>query len=193
MLVAAQTQARGGVGHGLAVAEELQCQSLPCSQDRRGSLSPLLQERPRCMQVGEGAASKALAREPLDSRQAEQWRAWQAIVVRSVSQNFVDPPVGWRGTTASVGGAFGALVAGRRLTYWRSAANEPSRCTGGVTLRVPSQDPAGRQDSVRSLAGRGGESPPYRGGPRMGRGPRASAASLKPGGAAAAPPTGGNA
>ncbi len=53
----------------------------------------LLQERPRRMHVGEGAASKAPARETLDARQAEQWEVKQAIAVRAVPQVVVDPPV----------------------------------------------------------------------------------------------------
>ena len=59
VLAAAQAQPRRDDVHRLAVAKQLQRQGLPRGQDRRGPLGGLLQERPRRMHVGEGAAAKA--------------------------------------------------------------------------------------------------------------------------------------
>ena len=54
------------------------------------------------MHIGEGAAARPPAREPLDARQVDQRRVEQPIPVGAVPQGVVDPPiVGSEGSEAA--------------------------------------------------------------------------------------------
>ena len=93
MLATAQTQTRCNGNHWLALAIELQCQDLTWRQHHRRPLGRLLKDRPCRMHVGEGAASKALARQTLHARQSDECGVEQPMSVGAVAQGVVDPPV----------------------------------------------------------------------------------------------------
>ena len=91
--MAAEAQVRCDDGHRLAVTAELQHHGLRRGPDRRGPIGRLLQERPRRMYVGEGAASKCAGARDVGCPAGGAKRLEQAIAGGWVPRGVVDPPV----------------------------------------------------------------------------------------------------